>query len=213
VEELSKQGLTIYVLHDFDKAGFSIVHTLRTNTRRYTFRTGQPNVVDLGLRLADVESMGLESEPVEYDGKVDPRNNLRMSGATEEECDFLVRERVGGYYSGWSGKRVELNAMDSRQLIDWLEATLTAAGVGKVVPDDKALAAAYRRAKKIAVVREAIRQALDDDESEETTVPADLRERIEAALEKQPKDSWDDVVADIVEEDEDSTQQQGADSI
>jgi DNA topoisomerase VI subunit A len=32
VDELSQLGVTIYGLHDFDKSGFSILHTLRTNS-------------------------------------------------------------------------------------------------------------------------------------------------------------------------------------
>ncbi len=45
------------MLRDFHKAGFSIPHTLRSDTRRYQF-VDRPNVVDLGLRLTDVEHKG-----------------------------------------------------------------------------------------------------------------------------------------------------------
>ncbi len=72
VERLSERGVTVLVLRDFDKAGFSIVHTMQADTRRYRFQT-RPRVVDLGLRLADAEAMGLESEPVHYAGGKDPR--------------------------------------------------------------------------------------------------------------------------------------------
>lgn len=106
--------------------------------------------------------MELESEPVEYGRQVDPKVNLSQSGATMAECDFLVTG--GAWHTGWDGQRVELNAMGSRQLVDWLEGKLTAAGVKKVVPDDEALTAAYRRARKLAVVRRAITQALADDD-------------------------------------------------
>src|SRR5262249_48145449 len=81
VEFLSEQGVTILVLRDFDKAGFSIVHTLCSDTRRYTFRT-KPNVIDLGLRLEQALSMRLESELVVYKQTVDPRIRLRQCGAT-----------------------------------------------------------------------------------------------------------------------------------
>ena len=39
VERLSEQGVTILVCHDFDKSGFSILHTLQSDTRRYRFLT------------------------------------------------------------------------------------------------------------------------------------------------------------------------------
>ena len=79
VESLASKGVTILVLRDFDKAGFSITHTLGNDTRRYQFKT-KPRLIDLGLRLKDVQSMGLTSEPVQYKGSsdrkslVDPRS-------------------------------------------------------------------------------------------------------------------------------------------
>src|SRR5262249_38753994 len=56
-EEFARQGVTLLVLHDFDKSGFSILHTLQNDTPRYRF-THRPRVLDLGLRLADVEALG-----------------------------------------------------------------------------------------------------------------------------------------------------------
>jgi DNA topoisomerase VI subunit A len=95
VEKLSEQGVTILVCHDFDTSGFSILHTLQSDTRRYRFNT-RPKVVDAELRLADVQAMDLQSEPVEYRSyKMDPRLNLRHCGATEE-CNFLVRRGADG---------------------------------------------------------------------------------------------------------------------
>ena len=83
IEALSRAGVTILVVHDFDKSGFSILHTMRTNTRRYQF-SNTPNVIDLGLRLSDAQEMGLASEEVDYPkARVDPRINLRASGADE----------------------------------------------------------------------------------------------------------------------------------
>ena len=52
--------LPLFVLHDFDVAGFLILGTLQRDTRRYQF-SNAVEVVDLGLRLADIE--GLEREP------------------------------------------------------------------------------------------------------------------------------------------------------
>jgi hypothetical protein len=89
IEALSRNGVTILVVHDFDKSGIEILHKLYSNTRRYTYRT-TPKVIDLGFRLSDIE--GLERERVEYKGaKKSPAINLRACGATEDECAFLVR--------------------------------------------------------------------------------------------------------------------------
>jgi len=186
VEALSEQGVTIFVLHDFDKAGFSILHTLRTDTRRYTFAR-EPNVVDLGLRLTHVEAMGLASEPVTYKGDTDPRWRLRECGATEEECDLLVRaEGVG-----WTGERVELNAMTSPQLVEWLEGKLAAHGVAKLVPERAVLANAYRRALRLAAVQRAIDETNAAEAEKKIPVPRDIGARVRAVLAERPAMSWD----------------------
>jgi hypothetical protein len=92
VEELSRQGDWIFVLHDFDKSGFSILHTLGHDTPRYQFRH-KPNVIDLGLRLEDVTALDLQSELVGYATKVDPRINLRERAPRRRSALFW-----------WSGK-------------------------------------------------------------------------------------------------------------
>ena len=122
VETLSHQGVTILVLHDFDKAGIEILDKFQSDTHRYAYDT-PPNVIDLGLRLVDAQAMGLQSEPVWYPSEVDPQTSLRRCGATDEECTFLVHGLVDRYWpkSGWQGERIELNAMTSRQFLTWLE--------------------------------------------------------------------------------------------
>jgi hypothetical protein len=193
VERLSQAGVTTLVLHDFDKAGFSIVHTLRTDTRRYQCKSA-PLVVDLGLRLAGAEALGLESEAVEYDGKVDPQEGLRKCGATEAECAFLVR----GAGPPWSGARVELNAMTSDQFIGWLERKLAEAGVEKMIPDQATLEAAYRRAHLRARVQEAIDAAVREARDAEIDVPTNLEQRLRERL-PGTASSWDNALWKLAE--------------
>ena len=85
VEELcGKRGLPLFVLHDFDVAGFSIRKTLTESGERYQFRH-KVNFVDLGLRLTDVEELGLPSE------SVSPR---RQRGAPQPiGCASMARRR------------------------------------------------------------------------------------------------------------------------
>ena len=61
------------------------------------------------------------------------RANLRKNGATREEIEFLLH-----------GRRVELNAMTSRQLVAFVERKLTDNGIAKIVPKQAELADAYR---------------------------------------------------------------------
>jgi hypothetical protein len=196
VEKLSEQGVTTLVIRDFDTYGFSIAHKLQSDTRRYTFKT-RPKVIDLGLRLADVRAMRLESEPVDYDSQMDPRINLRECGATEEECDFLIRRSPSG---GWTGERVELNAMTSDQFVAWLEGKLDEVGVAKVIPDRDTLAHAYRRAVRRQQVQEAIDEAVARVKAmadAEIVVPDDLTDRIREKL-KGSAQSWDAVLWTLV---------------
>jgi hypothetical protein len=192
VDELSKQGVTILVLRDFDKAGFSIVGTLRGDTWRWQYETS-PHVVDLGLRLVDVEELGLQSEPVEYDSNRDPRENLREHGATESECESLVQR---GRPGRWYGERVEINAMTSDQLVEWLERKLNEIGVGRVIPDDDVLDKAYKRAWRLATIQQAIDKATAECDGADITLPTDLQETIRQRLDGSTR-AWDDVVFEI----------------
>ncbi|MHC4402416.1 MAG: toprim domain-containing protein [Planctomycetota bacterium] len=86
-----EHDIPLLVLHDFDKAGFSILGTLQDvdhdyqfdewcgeyEKKRYEF-DHDIDVTDLGLRLADVEAFSLESEIVTY--RSDPSDNLRENG-------------------------------------------------------------------------------------------------------------------------------------
>lgn len=197
VDRLSQEGVTILVARDFDKAGFSIVHTLRTNTRRYRF-SAPPRVIDLGLRLDDVRALGLPAEAVEYSGRQDPRRNLKESGATVEECSFLVRSRQ--WETGWSGERVELNAMTSPQFIHWLEGKLSAQGVRKFVPGDEQLQHAYRRAWRLAIGKDASDRAVSGLRDDEIDVPPGLEAEVAAAINGTDR-AWDAVVWDLAQRD------------
>jgi hypothetical protein len=200
VDEFSGRGVTVLVLRDFDASGFSIVHTLHTDSRRYRFRN-TPQVIDMGLRLEDVREMGLQAEPVEYRSNKDPRERLRECGATEGECDFLARPAG----QGWAGERVELNAMTSPQFIAFLERKLANAGVGKVVPDGDALGEAFRRAWRHAVVQEAIDRAVEEvDNLELPEMPTDLAERIGERI-KGTSRRWDGALWEIVRKAQEET--------
>ena len=99
----------------------------------------------------DVEAEELETEEVYNTGSVDAiRANLRKNGATKEEIDFLLDQRV------------ELNAFASDHLVDWIERKLKEHGISKVVPTDETLADAYRRMRRQAVVQEHIDKALKE---------------------------------------------------
>jgi hypothetical protein len=198
VESLCPQ-VKILVLHDFDKSGFSIVGTLRRDTRRYEFAVA-PQVVDLGLRLSDAEKWDLQVETVSY--KSDPGPNLSLNGATQEEIEFLCSE------TGWRsyrGHRVELNAFTSDDFVKWLESKLDEQGVVKVIPDEATLGSAYRRALSIQKYREAVHEATPEiqDRVAAAEIPENLRADLEQLMKSHPSLPWDEALEEILHSSED----------
>jgi hypothetical protein len=193
VEALAVQGVVILTLHDFDKSGLKIHHTLTHDTRRYRFKV-RPTVIDLGLRLSDVEALGLESEAVEYSSAVDPREDIRASGGTQAEADFLVS---GGKPKGWHGARVELNAMTSVQFVEWLDEKLVAAGVTKVIPEGDILANAYQRVRRAAMVEAKTAAIVSEVNRLKIELPDGLKASVEHLIQHTPALSWDAAIARI----------------
>jgi len=185
VDEIcGEHKIPLLVLHDFDKSGFSIVGTLRRDTRRYTF-TNAIEVIDLGLRLKDVG--GLQSEPSFDRGSRSRRAwNLRENGATENEVDFLLDARV------------ELNAMTSDQLVAFVERKLKRHGVKKVVPGQADLAKAFRLFARSLRAEQSVRRILEElDGGTDVQVPRNLARRVREHLQQHPKIRWDAAVRNL----------------
>jgi hypothetical protein len=182
-------GVPLLVLHDFDISGFSIFGTLRSSTRRFTYHRSF-KVIDLGLRLADIED--LEREDVFISSPEKTAATLRRHGATEEEIGILV-----------GGERVELNALASDELVALIERKLTDHGIRKVIPGDATLADAYRRMHNQAIVQAKIDELVEDLDATDAKIPAGLRRRIAKALQDDPERPWDVALRDIVAEDAD----------
>jgi hypothetical protein len=176
--------LPLFVLHDFDVAGFLILGTLQRDTRRYTFSTRDIEVIDLGLRLDDIA--GLEREPAAAT-KTTPdmlRDQLTENGASEAEIAILLHERV------------ELNAMTSGALVAMIERKLNEYGLEKVIPDDALLADAYRAFHRSHELRKRFEKLEKEFDTEygETHAPTDLNEQVRAILGKHPGLRWDDAI-------------------
>ena len=191
LEGLSESA-TIYVLHDFDKAGFSIAGTLTRDTRRYEFTT-QVRLIDLGLRLSDVQKWRLQSEAVHYNS--DPTGNLLENGATAEEIDFLYEALQR------SGKRVELNAFTSDQFVAWLDSKLVEHGVEKVIPENEVLDQAYRRAAAVRRYQKIIDEGGEriSTYAKGLTVPDTLSAKVGEMLDKDPTLAWDEALAVLID--------------
>lgn len=197
VDTLCWQDVPLLVVHDFDKAGFSILSTLQQDTRRYRF-SHNVNVIDLGLRLEDVQEWNLQSEQCTF-GKSNPRGNLRENGATEEEIEFLC----AGYGSrGYHGKRVELNAFASDELVHWIEGKLQQQAIKKVIPDRETLETAYRRARLTNVLNEQLASLVEAAKNEVDALKLDsgrIAREVKKRLQQHREMSWDQAITEIIE--------------
>jgi hypothetical protein len=188
----------VLVLHDFDVSGFSIFGTLATDGRRYCFSNDIP-IFDLGLRLVDIEAMGLQSEPVVFETlntKRKKAETLHRHGATAEEVSFLM-----GTELSTRGNRVELNAMTSRQFIDFLDQKFKEHEVEKVIPDDAVMIRHARRVLEGMLAEKALEESRERiaKEAAEKKLPDELRQLVEQKIRRYPALSWDFAVANIVE--------------
>jgi hypothetical protein len=179
--------LPLFVLHDFDVAGFMILGTLQRDTRRYQF-SNAIKVTDLGLRLEDIA--GLEREPAAATktSEANLRTQLAENGASDAEIDILLNERV------------ELNAMTSDDLIAMIERKLKDYGLKKVVPDDDMLADAYRTFHRSKELREAFEEMESEFEETEVKVPKTLNKQVRAMLKKHPDLRWDDAIQVVLDD-------------
>jgi hypothetical protein len=199
IERLAPGGVRIFVVHDFDKSGFSIASILSRDTKRYQF-ANPPEIINFGLRLADVRRYRLESEPVFYK-KGDPTANLKLNGATEEEIRFLVEGQRGGDYYG---RRVELNAFASDQFVEWLEAKLKAHKAAKVIPDARILEQSWRRACELHELEQVLKQAVPEVRRKVRAreLPANLAKRIAGVFKEEPSLAWDEALDRLAKEED-----------
>jgi hypothetical protein len=173
--------IPLLVLHDFDSAGIIIKDTLENDTRRYRY-TNAPNVIDLGLSYGDIR--GLSPEP--NNSSVSAKR-LKQAGLSNAAINFL------------STQRVELNAMTSRQLVDFVERKLRQHGIGKVIPGNETLARTYemfaasdRLSDAFDELKEELKKPKDEggDDQEPIKAPDDLADKVNAMLKQKPHITW-----------------------
>jgi hypothetical protein len=180
----------LLVLHDCDAAGMIIKDTLEKDTRRYSY-SGAPKVIDIGLNYEDIG--GLSPEDGNSNISAERLSECGLSGAA---IDFL------------SSQRVELNAMTSRQLVDFVEGKLKKHRIGKVIPDEETLAKTYQMFAKSGRLEKAFEETKkrfededDDDDDHQESVPENLEAKVKKLLKQQPDRTWHRAVELIVNPD------------
>jgi len=182
-----RRGLPLFVLHDFDLAGFMIKATLHRDTRRYQF-SNTFEVIDLGLRLEDIADLEREPAAATKTDEVTLREQLAENGATAAEIEILLEDRV------------ELNAATSDQLIEMIERKLKAYGLKKVIPNDALLSKAYQAFHRSSELREKFHQMESEFEESKIDVPKDLKEQVRTILEEHDDLRWDDASQIVLDE-------------
>ena len=183
--------IPLFILRDFDKAGFSIrAGFMQRQSRRYTFQN-QIKVFDLGLRMDDVRHLIRagrdEAAAKEKAGPEVRRANMLRNGATPEEAEYLLT------------RRVELNAFTSEEFVAFIERKLTEHGVKKIVPTKAILTDTYRTFAQGREAEKIIKRELKKlNGSSRIIVPPNLKERVEDYLRQHPVQRWDVAVAAIV---------------
>ncbi len=164
-------------------------------------------MVDLGIRLVDIQKYNLESEDCSLgEGVSEPTQNLKENGATQEEINFLYRDkkpierkdRKKKYL--FTGRRVELNAFSSENLVEWIERKLEEHGIKKVIPDNETLKTAYRRAALANLLDKHIESVIDEVKASVAKLkPTQLAQNVGTLLKQYPEMSWDQAIADIAD--------------
>jgi hypothetical protein len=130
------EPITVFCAHDADASGTMIYQTLQEATKARDARKIQ--ILNIGLEPWEAVEMELEVETVEKGKRRKP------------VADYVLEREDsspdGDTWEDWlQTHRVELNAMTTPQLIDWLDGKMAEHGVGKLVPPADVIAAELER--------------------------------------------------------------------
>ena len=185
----------MFCIHDADAAGSMIYQTLQGATAARAGR--RIEIVNLGLEPWEAAAMGLAVENVKRDG-------------VAPVADYVHRQsRADGTdWSGWlQTHRVELNEMNSRQLVTWLDEKMEAHGAKKLIPPEHVAlehAEAHLRDRIYRTVLDELKPEIDgrvEARRERIVLPevGRLIEQIADAFGDDPSQSWRGVVSRAVD--------------
>jgi hypothetical protein len=191
----------IFALHDADLAGYNIGRTLGEATARMPGHSVK--VTDLGLTVDAAIELGLEFEGFTRK-KAIAATILPLLSPTALEwfTGEVIEWDNNGKPKKWLGKRVELNAFTSPELIAFIEDGLAAHGAtGKIIPPRKVLREHWADSRDACAARVAneIASKVIDMEAIELTARRIVRRRSRIALKRatvaeclagSPETSW-----------------------
>jgi hypothetical protein len=191
----SDEELQVFCIHDADASGTMIFQALQEGTRARPGRKVQ--IINLGLEPKEALEMGLQVEDMKRD------TNKRQP----------VAEYVDEDWQDWlQAHRVELNAMSTPQLLDWLDRKMEEYE-GKVIPPEHVLEDRLERVVRAGLKAQITEQVLSQAniaqrvEQEFGKRQAILRfsletiqQHISSELAAHPADHWTRPVEEVAQE-------------
>jgi hypothetical protein len=188
----------VFCAHDADGYGTMIYQTLQEETKARGAR--KIKIINIGLEPWEAVEMGLEVETLEEKKRRKPVANY-------------VRERDEDEGEDWEEwlqtHRVELNAMTTPQLIEWLDQKMAEHGTVKLIPPPDVLEAELATSVEEKIRDALIEQILHDaglDEQVEKAIAsiqmpdADaLTHGIKELFEQNPSEGWRDHIEDVAQ--------------
>jgi CBS domain-containing protein len=183
------EPVEVFCAHDADADGTMIYQTLQEATRARGAR--KIKIINLGLEPWEAIQMGLEVETVEETKRVKP------------VADYISEH--GGNWEHWlQTHRIELNAMTTPQLIEWLDEKMDEFGGGKLIPPthvlEQELADRIESKVRAAITKRILREAKIDDQvaaaiaAIRTPDGAKLARDIKRLFEQQSDREWRDAI-------------------
>ena len=155
------EELYVFCIHDADAAGTMIFQSLQDGTKARPGRNVK--IINLGLEPDEADEMGLQVEELKR------KDNRRIAVA-----DYVAED-----WQDWlQSNRVELNAMTTPQLLEWLDRKFED-HVGKLVPPKDVLAERLEQG-----VRFVLKQQFEEQVLREANIAARVEEAIR---ERQPQ--------------------------
>src|SRR5215203_347968 len=207
------EGYQILVLHDLDVNGLAILANIQDGNHRVGGVDAE--VVDLGLRLADIPDLDRrvrDEAGVGFDGEDATRQKALpetiLHHVTTEEAALLTGTKRN--QKVWQYKRYELNEIPATMRVPFVERKLEAAGLRrKVIPPESYLGETASDMVESDIENEtewAIDRVLGDaikaDMVEKFKARYDLGDLlgyVERGLKKSPSSSWRSVVRDRID--------------
>ena len=197
------EPVTVFSAHDADASGTMINQTLQEATAARGAR--KIKIVNIGLEPWEAIAMGFDAEEFEQGETKSGEDRRRPVAQYVRDYD----EENGTDWVEWlQTNRVELNAMTTPQLIEWLDRKMAEHGAVKLIPPSKVIADEFEDkladAVRAAVIERILREAKAEQQISKAlrkikrpTAPA-FTKGIKAMFAGDAKRPWRDFIKDAV---------------